>query len=391
MTPKIPRSIYYQPRAVYEFNGSDLYGAYHVAAQYAGIVLPAIYSPKSFWSHGVNGPWENISREALVFLPYYNPDLNVFVARKDQEEYLKSNGYKYAKAIGVPYVYVPPQGQNRVSGSLLVMPNHSIQGMMVNDEKSFHIYIDQILDVSSYFDDVTICLHSGCIKNGFWINEFKALGFDVIEGANPTDRNALIRMKSIFEQYEVMTTNLWGSHVAYALAEGCKVSIFGHVPKWNLTSLLDVELGKSVNQDYIRKNAIIQRYNNNQLELGCRDFLNKFFVDPQNAISDVALGKWLIGSDNKISPFEMKVYLNHNVYSYRKLKALSKIHKIIRYFFLKNSENIKQFYQKRGILSSIKRIVKFSKQDFIILKNMFLEDALNWIRRNDKTNHIDHS
>lgn len=391
MTPKIARSINYDPRGAYEFNGSDFYGAYHVAAQYAGIELPAIYSTKSFWSHGVNGPWENISREALVFLPYYNPDLNVFVARKDQEEYLKSNGYKNAKAIGLPYAYVLPQGQNRVSGSLLVMPSHSIPGMKVNDKENFHIYIDQILDVSSYFDDVTICLHSGCIKNGFWINEFKSLGFDVIEGANPTDRNALIRMKSIFEQYEVMTTNLWGSHVAYALAEGCRVSIFGHDPKWNLTSLLDAELGKSVDQDYIRKNAIIQRYDNKQMEIGCRHFLNKFFVDPQNAISDVALGKWLIGSDNKISSFEMKVYLHKNILFCSKRKILFKIDKIIRYFFLQNIENINQFYQKRGILSLFRRIIKFSKQDFIILKNMFLEDALYWIRRNDKTNHIDHS
>lgn len=391
MYPKLPPSIYYEPRASYEFNGSDFYGAYHVAAQYAGIALPKFYSTKSFWAHGVNGPWENISRESLVFLPYYNPDLNVFVARKDQQEYLKSNGYKNTRAIGVPYAYVPHQGQKRVSGSLLVMPSHSIQGMMVDDNKSFEIYIDQILKVSCYFSDVTVCLHSGCIKNGFWLNEFNALGFDVIQGANPSDRNSLIRMKSIFEQYDVMTTNMWGSHVAYALAEGCRVSIFGHDPKWNLKSLLDAELGKSINHDSVRKSSIIDRYNNYQLELDCRIFLNKFFVDPKNAVSDISLGKWLIGIDCKISPLEMQFVLHNNIMFCSKSIILMNIHNLISYFILHNIQNIKRFYKKRGVLSSIKRILKFSREDLLILRNIFFEDALYCLRRHVRTKNIDHS
>jgi hypothetical protein len=69
------------------------------------------------------------------------------------------------------------------------------------------------------------------VKNGHWVKEFKALGIEIIEGVNADDKNALIRQSTVFQYFNHLTTDAWGSQIAYKLYYGMKVSICGPSPR----------------------------------------------------------------------------------------------------------------------------------------------------------------
>ena len=227
--PKLPAIQNLNTKASIEYLNSDMYGAMHIAATYAGLKLPENYFVKSIWAHGCRAPWELISPETISLGLVPQAQLQrIFVERKDILDFLENKTFKLSKgrAISLPINYAQGLGK-RVPNSLLVMPVHSLIGDDTKDRSIFEEYADLILNSSGNFEHVCVCVNAGCRRNGFWIPEFESRGFKIIDGAAPWDSNALVRMRSLFEQFDVVTTNGWGSHVAYALAFGARVSIFG--------------------------------------------------------------------------------------------------------------------------------------------------------------------
>ena len=355
MIPKLPNQSLFIPKGGAETNGSDQYGALHVAAEYAGVKLPEIYLPKALWHHGVFGPWFHFSRESLVFVPEFNPDLRIFVARRDQVDFIKRCGYRNVEAIGLPFIYVPSPGLKRVNGSLLVMPGHSLAGMSVSNRSEFAAYAAEVKQEARNFPHVTVCLHPSCLKSGFWVREFEALGFTVIEGARTHDLNALFRMKSIFEQYEFVTTNVWGSHVAYALASGCKVSIYGRVPKFNSDG---VQLFDAAARTHPERRKIAL---SDEVEKQKREFLEKFYVRPTCAVSDVELGNWFLGTQYRISRDEMAVALGEMTSSFE--GDFAGTVKMTPGLILNLGSALQRLYANHGIIGLITRLIRLSLKD----------------------------
>lgn len=182
--------------------------------------------PRSFaqWLHGwiFTDPITN-PRE-LTF--WGNPSDRILVTTHDQVQILRSFGYENVYAAGLPFIYGNRNSVIRQPNRLLVMPSHSsaYTKQLVNQED----YIQFILKFKSDFDQIVFCLHGSCVEKRYWIPAIEQYGFPWIIGASTDDRNALIRMNSILRSFGSMTTNVMGSHIAYAATAGCRISIAGN-------------------------------------------------------------------------------------------------------------------------------------------------------------------
>jgi glycosyltransferase involved in cell wall biosynthesis len=182
------------------------------------------------------------------------------------------------------------------------MPGHTLRGFEFPDRLAFMRYAEEIKSIASFFERVVVCVHPACRHNGLWVPEFSSLGFEIIYGAETHDANALPRMRALFEQFEVITTNGWGSQVAYALAFGAKVSIWGTMPEIGETNFLK-DTSWSTNRAALKEAMSVAAKERERVAL------TRFLVPPQDAVADRSFGEWLIGTDLRISPSAMREVL----------------------------------------------------------------------------------
>ena len=211
---------------------NEAYGDSFIAAKYCGFNK----TPKPTdgeWQHGWIIPERNIHPEFVIGsdgLSITRKNKKYFVARKDQEEYLFKQGFTNVKAIGLPIVYIKKPEITRTKGSLLVMPVHSLSDTTETwDDEEYASYIQSI---STHFTKVVICLHRSCINKGNWIKAFTNKRFNIVLGADPNDSNSYDRLALLFSHFEFITTNEFGSHLAYGAYFGAKPSIAGPPPKF---------------------------------------------------------------------------------------------------------------------------------------------------------------
>jgi glycosyltransferase involved in cell wall biosynthesis len=202
-------------------------------------------------------------------------------------------------AIGLPFVYLPEVDVARIPGSLLVAPIHSGKGIPFDvDIDAIGDYVNYIKSIEHHFSKVIVIQHKGDLVNAQWFEQFDRVGIECITGADNEDANALLRIKMLFSQFDFVTTNGWGSHVAYALACGAKVSIVGAAPGHSIDAYLkDVGYGKDV--------GLIEEVLSIQTQEDEKRFLEKMYVSPENGVIDISLGEWFVGVENKKTPLEL--------------------------------------------------------------------------------------
>jgi hypothetical protein len=291
----LPEPIEFTPR-----NVSEHYGAAGVAAAYCGI-SPPFPLPPGVWGHGWVPSYVAAQTETTVkYLELHRIRRGVehfWVGRKSDEEILQKLGWP-ARAIGSPITYAPEEPVQRRPGSLLVMPLHSLE-----DEShlnwSGRAYADLISQIKDRFAEVVVCVYASCAKNGFWVNDFKARGFHVITGTHWRFANGLERIRTILSSFEYVTTNGFGSHLAYAAALGAKVSIFGPMQEVTAEEMKH-------DQGYHPKNRWLESYFDAISEAGLRANLPFLFCNPWEAQERVEWGRAEIGWDMKVSPDELR-------------------------------------------------------------------------------------
>lgn len=298
MNPTLPPTKLFRQFCRHEDGWTDHYGALQTAATYAELALPTRYIVHGLWQHGCFAPWEAATPGALVFNAPGAQARPVLVARQEEAEFLIAHGYGQARAVGMPILYTPASGLPRTPRSLLVMPTHTLIGDKYPDRAAFNRYADEVRELAKDFDHVTVCIHPSCRRNGLWFPEFTERGFTIVLGAQTNDANALHRMRALFEQFETVTTNGWGSHVAYALAFGAKVAIHGTKPIVTEENLLR-DLAWSVDAQSL-KLALAEKCQQQE-----REFLREFTVPPAAAVANTELGSWLVGRPQQLSPDDM--------------------------------------------------------------------------------------
>jgi hypothetical protein len=280
----------------------DHYGALHVAADYAGLELPAVFTMRGFWQHGVSETWAKRVPSTLVYNLEISATPPFLVARADEVECLRRAGYDGARAIGLPMLYLRQPPRPRTPRSLLIVPTHTLVGDFYPERSEFEAYANEMAAVAKDFDHVVVCIHPNCRKNGLWITEFASRGIQIVYGAQTNDRNALVRMKGLFEQFECVTTNGWGSHVPYALACGAKVSIYGTEPVVRAENLLK-------DGTWIKNVEALTKMFSREVQMEKLAYIRRFQVKPTKGVLDVQLGQWFLGESHRLSPAEMRSLL----------------------------------------------------------------------------------
>lgn len=199
----------------------DFYGAsYHIAD-----ALKKPYPPRSHatWCHG----WVNY--KPIIYprrIVHSGAECDThLVHTTEQEKLLRKNGFRHIHVVGAPYLYAPELSVSRRAGSLLVMPRHSLPYMGYRPHE--RQYAEAIAALKPRFNKIVACVSGPCAEAGYWTKAFEEFGIDWIVGAVVDDRDAYVRMRTIFGSFEYVTTHAIGSHVAYAAVQGCKVSVYG--------------------------------------------------------------------------------------------------------------------------------------------------------------------
>jgi hypothetical protein len=227
----------------------------------------------------------------------------ILVARDDEKTYLQLHGYKNVESIGLPFVYTAPQKCRRQRNSLLVMPVHLLE---CEKGRGFADYAEDIAGLKEEFTTVVACINRDDFLNGFWAPEFAKRGIEIVTGAARNDRNSLTRMRVLFESFETVTTNGWGSHCAYALYCGAKLSIWG-------TEYPETKERLSIDEAFSANPIAIDRYLSVETESIKQKYLGKFRVEPRKGLADRALGAWLVGDASKRSAGGLQAALGWDV------------------------------------------------------------------------------
>lgn len=294
ISARLPAVKAFNLRPWTESFGGDYYGALQVAAEYCGLrTVPARY-PGS-WQHGTWPPWQKIQPEVIV---YNAPKSDrCFVARQDEVAFLEAGGYRKVRAIGLPIIYTKPSGLQRIPKSLLIMPTHSLASDVL--VPSTEQYVREIASIKNRFGLVAACVSTHCIAKGLWTSQFIDEGIQVIRGAGIDDLNALKRMRALFDTFEYVTTDSYGSHVYYASYFGAKVSIWGTpTPVLRENVLSDgawTPFPEAVDDLFTE-----------ETERKAEVYLGPLRVDPWIGTQNLDATNWMVGYDNKLSPDEMR-------------------------------------------------------------------------------------
>jgi len=274
--------------------GGDYYGALQVAAEYCRLSKVPTHFPGS-WQHGTWPPWQKIRPEVIV----YNAPKTAtcFVARQDEVAFLKEGGYRKVRAIGLPIIYTKPSGLKRIPNSLLVMPTHSLASDVL--APSTEQYVREIASIRNRFGLVAACVSAHCIAKGLWTSQFAEQGIQVVRGAGIDDVNALKRMRALFDTFEYVTTDSYGSHVYYALYFGAKVSIWGSATP---------VLRENVLSDgaWTPYPEAVDKLLSEETDRKAEVHLAPLRVDPWIGVQNVDATNSMVGHDHKLSPDEMR-------------------------------------------------------------------------------------
>ncbi len=204
----------------------DFYGASDRIAAQLGLDRPLFTGSKASWTHGWSGQLGPLTLPRLLVEDCYRHGVNL-VDMETTAEFLRGHGYN-SVAVGAPFIYAdeatPPA---RLPSSVLVFPPHSTTYSGMNATADVLPYVEQVVELKSRFKTVVASIGGSDVLKGNWIRAFEAAGIPWVCGAWVFDRNGLVRMQRLMRSFEFVTTNIMGSHVAYAAYCGCRVVFHG--------------------------------------------------------------------------------------------------------------------------------------------------------------------
>ena len=245
------------------------------------------------WSHGCR---LLDSEDVRYYIRFPELSGNVLVARQAEARFLSNSGVLKVHAVGLPICYTERGTVSKKEGSLLVMPPHAT--CHSKSSKTLLEYVDYIASIRHRFERIVCCLSRQCLQEKSLKMLFQQRGIPVVCGSAIEDANSLPRTRRLFETFDYVTTNTFGSHLAYAMAFGAKVSIAGplHQPSTEHVA----------NEPFYMENPDL---NDPDYRLSRQQAMEKTFtelrVDPWSACENIEWGRHLIGADNVRSPREI--------------------------------------------------------------------------------------
>jgi hypothetical protein len=180
---------------------------------------------------------------------------------------------------------------------LLVIPVHSLSH--TEHGWDFDGYADEILKIRKQFSSVCVCVHGSCVDKGYWTKAFEARGISWIRGACHSDMGSIRRVAELFSRFDFVTSNGFGSHLSYASALGCKVSLWGTMARWETQCFAADTFAINAPEAFAETLRFVS-------EPFLRRQYPDFFTDPWDAPLRVEWGREEIGWENRKSPDELK-------------------------------------------------------------------------------------
>lgn len=224
-------------------------------------------------------------------------DMRIFVARRDEFDFLRVHGYTNVHAIGLPIVYVKQLPFERRPDSLLVMPIHSNAAAKASWTPTK--YAQEIERIREQFREVVVCVNGDSLEGKEVAAAFQGIGVPCVAGARAGDRNALRRMHVLLSSFEYVTTNSFGSHLAYAAYMGAKPSIYGTYVQWSEKDWVNCPLA-------IRHPEALNPSLDAVGEAAMRKHFGFLFRNPGEAEDRLEWGRQQVGHDNRVTPREMR-------------------------------------------------------------------------------------
>ncbi|WP_188420486.1 hypothetical protein [Oxalicibacterium solurbis] len=276
---------------------ADFYGISSVIAKQLGLLkVPRSYS---MWRHGwMHQPLEFV--EQVIWQSGHQ--FKYLVATKEHANFLKTKGINNARAVGLPFVYIPDQKVHRKKNSLLLMPAHSLPYVNLSGYDDEEAMISMAISLQNEFELVCFCVHGDCVKNGRYIKRLDELQIPWFVGASASDSNSLIRLRRIFEYFDVVGSNVVGSHMVYS--QYCGARFFFIEPYFTYRSDMFRE-DRLFREESPLKSHLLKY---SSLEEVRKNFKN-YFVKPHEAICDQAFSASECGADCKIPVNELRYLL----------------------------------------------------------------------------------
>jgi hypothetical protein len=290
---------------------SHIYGADLIAHEYTGVAGDAVVP--GYWMHGWLPEYHNV-HPALVAMHKKEgqvegydfaaqivaekQDQPQWVARGDQAAFLRQHGYRHARAIGLPIVYLPVPPARRVPRSLLVLPPHSHRIHGPGDPLAA-AYADAIAGVRHRFEHVWVGVSEGDMSERQWVDAFRARGIGVFTTSDRGDSRTLLRLRRILSTFEYVTTNGFGSHIAMAAYCGAKVSVFGPFAPFP-PERMAVTHAVKIHPDLLDAACELCT------EAAVRQHYPFLFVEPDEAVARTEWGAAEVGEPCRVSPQELR-------------------------------------------------------------------------------------
>jgi hypothetical protein len=296
---KLPEVKTYNPDSI-----TEMYGAAIVASRYCGMRdIPRIFH--RYWQHGWVQKSRQLEPDLVAAEPISNKKSLIFVARKDEEDYLIKEGYQ-AKAIGLPFCYVPSQRYSRIKNSLLVMPCHTSRFVPIKFNDDYNFFVRFILDQRKEFNPIYICMHQEDIDLGY-AKLWEKAGFKVIRGAAIDDANALMRIHALMSQFETILSDIMGSHIVYAASLGAKISLFPPCGRE-----YDTSRDPFFQSERTALRKLLDDIADAEMDPKASPY-SFLFDEPKTAKQHIEWGLEQIGASNRVSPSELQHFLGWNL------------------------------------------------------------------------------
>ena len=249
--------------------------------------LELTHVPRSFaaWVHG--WAWWSEHSSDLHGFQKLNKRTNLVVTNEGERLAFISEGFINVVCGGLPFAYVPQQHAQRNDHALLAFTSHSAEAERVSSDAAD--YLDFLESIKKDFDGIYVSIYS-LDWNGPIHSEALKRGLNVIKGANPSDVNGLLRVRSILDGFLHVTSNAMGSHMLYALYSGCNFSFSGPFYSHDESVFLSNGNPHGHTIQYIEKYMLLNG------EFYVRSNFGKFFTNhPHLGISDLEFSKMAIG------------------------------------------------------------------------------------------------
>lgn len=327
--------------------GRISYGSWAELEAYSGSRLGRWSSPRSpHWQHGWLPAKYNVDPDFIVGedgRASTQREDAFFVARDDQAEALKRFGFPAATAIGLPFNYALANAGDRVTrrtGSILIMPGgHATEGDVSRVWAKEAEYIDYSRELRGMFDRILVLLHACDLGLGRG-QPWREAGFEVAEGAGFGDSTSLRRLAFLFRGFEFMTTNGVGSHIVYAAAAGCRVSLIGPQPP------RDLELGNDL---FSRNRPDLSLHRRAIEKLVEQDLVDRGLVcKPSDAMPQIHWARREIGFSQVLPPTKVREVFR-NLTSFPETKRWSAVANLPFVFRLVRKARRKFFSSANGL------------------------------------------